>query len=139
MSLAGCRTATLGCLCAWSAGRADAALVLRGCAVKYAAFLRKRTNTNPKFGPIHYRSPAKILWRTIRGMLPHKTAKGQAALGRLKVFEGIPAPYDKVGPQPGPRGLFAWEGGGACATAGCLCAEARPPNSFAARCRRCRR
>ena len=80
--------------------------------MKYAAFLRKRTNTNPKFGPIHYRSPAKILWRTIRGMLPHKTAKGQAALGRLKVFEGIPAPYDKVGPQPGPRGLLAGEGGG---------------------------
>ena len=69
---------------------------LLGPAVKYAAFLRKRTNTNPKFGPIHYRSPAKILWRTVRGMLPHKSAKGQAALERLKVFEGIPAPYDKV-------------------------------------------
>ena len=27
-------------------------------------------------------------------MLPHKTARGAAALGRLKVFEGIPAPYD---------------------------------------------
>ena len=64
--------------------------------LKYAAFLRKRTNTNPKFGPVHYRSPAKILWRTIRGMLPHKSAKGQAALERLKVFEGIPAPYDKM-------------------------------------------
>ena len=69
---------------------------LLGPTVKYAAFLRKRTNTNPKFGPIHYRSPAKILWRTVRGMLPHKSAKGQAALERLKVFEGIPAPYDKV-------------------------------------------
>ena len=64
--------------------------------MKYAAFLRKRTNTNPKFGPIHYRSPSKILWRTVRGMLPHKTARGQAALERLKVFEGIPPPYDKV-------------------------------------------
>jgi large subunit ribosomal protein L13Ae len=27
-------------------------------------------------------------------MLPHKTARGAAALGRLKVFEGVPAPYD---------------------------------------------
>jgi large subunit ribosomal protein L13Ae len=27
-------------------------------------------------------------------MLPHKTSRGAAALGRLKVFEGIPAPYD---------------------------------------------
>ena len=29
-------------------------------------------------------------------MLPHKTARGQAALDRLKVYEGIPPPYDKV-------------------------------------------
>merc|ERR1719508_404143 len=28
-------------------------------------------------------------------MLPHKTPRGKDALGRLKVFEGIPAPYDK--------------------------------------------
>lgn len=30
------------------------------------------------------------------GMLPHKTKRGQAALERLKVFDGIPPPYDKV-------------------------------------------
>ena len=30
-------------------------------------------------------------------MLPHKTKRGQAALDRLKVFDGIPPPYDKVG------------------------------------------
>lgn len=29
-------------------------------------------------------------------MLPHKTKRGQAALERLKVFDGIPPPYDKV-------------------------------------------
>lgn len=28
-------------------------------------------------------------------MVPHKTARGKEALGRLKVFEGIPPPYDK--------------------------------------------
>lgn len=27
-------------------------------------------------------------------MIPHKTARGDAALGRLKTFEGIPPPYD---------------------------------------------
>ncbi len=27
-------------------------------------------------------------------MLPHKTDRGQAALDRLKCFEGIPYPYD---------------------------------------------
>merc|ERR1711865_731166 len=34
-------------------------------------------------------------WRSIRGMVPHKTARGAAALDRLKTFEGIPHPYDK--------------------------------------------
>lgn len=29
-------------------------------------------------------------------MVPHKTKRGAAALERLRVFEGIPAPYDKV-------------------------------------------
>ena len=27
-------------------------------------------------------------------MLSHKTPRGAAALGRLKVFDGCPAPYD---------------------------------------------
>ena len=64
--------------------------------MKYLAFLRKRTNTNPVRGPHHYRAPSRIVWRVIRGMLPHKTARGAEALKRLKVFEGVPAPYDKV-------------------------------------------
>lgn len=29
-------------------------------------------------------------------MVPHKTKRGAAALDRLKGFEGIPPPYDKV-------------------------------------------
>ena len=28
-------------------------------------------------------------------MIPHKTSRGAAALERLKVFEGVPPPYDK--------------------------------------------
>jgi len=63
--------------------------------LKYAAFRRKHMNSNPKKGPLHYRSPSKILWRTIRGMVPHKTARGAAALNRLKSFEGMPHPYDR--------------------------------------------
>eukprot|EP00271_Cylindrocystis_brebissonii_P010339 TRINITY_DN26508_c0_g1_i1.p1 TRINITY_DN26508_c0_g1~~TRINITY_DN26508_c0_g1_i1.p1 ORF type:complete len:226 (+),score=52.13 TRINITY_DN26508_c0_g1_i1:43-678(+) len=64
--------------------------------MKYLRFLRKRMNTKPSKGPIHFRAPARILWRTIRGMIPHKTKRGAAALERLKVFEGIPTPYDKM-------------------------------------------
>ncbi|XP_026578798.1 60S ribosomal protein L13a-like isoform X2 [Pseudonaja textilis] len=52
-------------------------------------------NTNPSRGPYHFRAPSRIFWRTVRGMLPHKTKHGQAALERLKVFDGIPPPYDK--------------------------------------------
>jgi len=63
--------------------------------LKYLAFLRKRCNVNPARGPFHYRSPSEIFKRTVRGMVPHKTARGKAALKRLKVFEGIPPPYDK--------------------------------------------
>lgn len=60
------------------------------------AFLRKKHLTNPKKGQFHFRRPSKILWRTVRGMIPHKTSRGAAALDRLKTFDGCPAPYDKV-------------------------------------------
>lgn len=36
-----------------------------------------------------------MVWRTIRGMIHQKTARGQQAIKRLSTFEGIPAPYDK--------------------------------------------
>lgn len=35
--------------------------------MKYERFLRKRMNTQPKKGPIHFRAPSRILWRTLRG------------------------------------------------------------------------
>ena len=35
--------------------------------MKYERFLRKRMNTQPSHGPIHFRAPSKILARTIRG------------------------------------------------------------------------
>eukprot|EP00013_Stygamoeba_regulata_P015854 CAMPEP_0177682806 /NCGR_PEP_ID=MMETSP0447-20121125/31448_1 /TAXON_ID=0 /ORGANISM="Stygamoeba regulata, Strain BSH-02190019" /LENGTH=161 /DNA_ID=CAMNT_0019192319 /DNA_START=434 /DNA_END=919 /DNA_ORIENTATION=+ len=64
--------------------------------LKYLQFKNKRTNTNPKHGPFHQRAPSKILYRVVRGMIPHKTARGAAAMDRLKVFEGIPPPYDTL-------------------------------------------
>ncbi|KAK4802521.1 hypothetical protein SAY86_000724 [Trapa natans] len=64
--------------------------------MKYMRFLRKRMNTKPSHGPIHFRAPAKIFWRTVRGMIPHKTKRGAAALARLKAYEGVPPPYDKM-------------------------------------------
>mmetsp|Transcript_4434 Transcript_4434/g.7362 ORF Transcript_4434/g.7362 Transcript_4434/m.7362 type:complete len:199 (+) Transcript_4434:1-597(+) len=63
---------------------------------KYERFLRKAMNTNPTRGPFHFRAPSRIFFRTLRGMVPHKTKRGAAALERLKCFDGVPAPYDKV-------------------------------------------
>ena len=62
--------------------------------IKFGEFLKYTKNPNPSRGAIHYRAPARIFWRVVRGMLPRKTARGVAALGRMKCFEGIPYPYD---------------------------------------------
>lgn len=51
--------------------------------------------TGSFIGPFHYRAPSRIFYKTVRGMIPHKTPRGAAALERLKVFEGVPPPYDK--------------------------------------------
>jgi large subunit ribosomal protein L13Ae len=63
--------------------------------LKYHEFLRKSNNTNPRRNFKHFRSPARMFWRSLRGMLPHKEPRGKAALAHLKVFEGIPYPYDQ--------------------------------------------
>ena len=63
--------------------------------LKYLKFLKLRCNVNPLRGPFHFRAPSKIFWRTVRGMVAHKTERGKAALKRLQTFEGVPPPYDK--------------------------------------------
>ena len=62
--------------------------------LKFHEFLHKSINTNPRRGFSHFRTPSRIFWRTVRGMVPHKTARGAAAMGRLKTFDGMPFPYD---------------------------------------------
>ncbi|BFZ63794.1 60S ribosomal protein L16A [Saitoella coloradoensis] len=73
--------------------------------LKFHAYLRKANRFNPTRGPFHFRAPSRVFYKTIRGMIPHKTARGMAALERLKVFEGIPTPYDKVKRQVVPQAL----------------------------------
>ena len=72
---------------------------------KFLSFLNKRNNVRPSHGPIHFRAPSKMIWRCIRGMIPHKTARGTHAMEKLKVFEGVPPPYDKVKRMVIPDGL----------------------------------
>lgn len=38
-------------------------------------------------------------------MIPHKTARGASALERLKVFEGVPPPYDHQKKMVVPQAL----------------------------------
>ncbi|KAK1442674.1 ribosomal protein L13 like protein [Babesia gibsoni] len=73
--------------------------------LKYHRFLRLKTNTNPRHGPFHLRKPSTMFWRVVRGMIPHKTKRGALALKRLKTYEGMPAPYDKVKKQVVPSAL----------------------------------
>lgn len=61
---------------------------------EWALYRKKNSVSNPfRGGPWHYKAPAKIAWKCIRGMIPHKTARGAAAMARLKIFEGCPHPY----------------------------------------------
>jgi large subunit ribosomal protein L13Ae len=62
--------------------------------LKIMEFLHKTMSSNPSRGVQHHRAPSRIFWRTIRGMLPHKTKKGAAALGRLKCFDGCPLTWN---------------------------------------------
>ncbi|KAJ1731923.1 60S ribosomal protein L16A [Coemansia sp. BCRC 34490] len=75
--------------------------------IKLQNYLRKRCLSNPSRGPFHFRAPSRIFYRALRGMIPHKTPRGEAAIGRLKVFEGVPPPYDKMKRMVIPRALRA--------------------------------
>ena len=60
----------------------------------FGEYLNKAKNTNPRRGAFHFRSPAMVFGKAVRGMVPRKTPRGNVALGHLKVFNGIPHPYD---------------------------------------------
>merc|ERR1711934_32554 len=66
---------------------------------------QKRMSTNPRKGPFHHRSPADMLMRTIRGMVPHKFYRGSAAFQRVKAVDGIPSPFAKVKKMVVPSAL----------------------------------
>ncbi|MES1901971.1 MAG: 60S ribosomal protein L13A [Paramarteilia canceri] len=58
--------------------------------LKFQSYLNKHVSTNHRRGPFHHRSPSAIVKKTVRGMLPRKTFRGQEALKRLRCYEGIP-------------------------------------------------
>ena len=74
--------------------------------VEHLEWKGKTSNTNPRRGgPYHYKAPAKLMWKCIKGMIPRKTARGKAALERLKIFEGCPFPYSNMKKTYVPKAL----------------------------------
>ncbi len=59
---------------------------------KYLERRHRSSIVNPaRHGPFFPRGPEGIIKRAIRGMLPHKKAKGRDALKRLRIYIGVPA------------------------------------------------
>merc|ERR1711935_301299 len=98
--------------------------------MKYVEWLKLKSNTNPRHGgPYHFKAPAKLFWRVVRGMVRHNTARGTAALDRLRVYEGIPAPFSHKKRRMVPQAMRAcrlangrkWcRMGDLCASVGCI-------------------
>ncbi len=58
---------------------------------KYLERRHRSSIVNPRrHGPFFPRGPEGIIKRAIRGMLPHKKAKGREALKRLRIYVGVP-------------------------------------------------
>ncbi len=53
-------------------------------------------------GPVHHRRPHEIVRRTVRGMLPYRIPKGDAAYKRLHVHIGVPDELEKAEKQSLP-------------------------------------
>ncbi len=57
---------------------------------KYRTRRAIQSTISPRKSPIQPRTPDRIVWKTVKGMLPMKKAKGREAIKRLKVFIEIP-------------------------------------------------
>jgi large subunit ribosomal protein L13 len=63
---------------------------------QWQARLEIYSHVNPIYGPIHPRKPDNILRRMVRGMVPKTKTKGKDAMGRLRVYMGVPEKYAGV-------------------------------------------
>lgn len=56
-------------------------------------YQRKRSMGTPTKGPFYHRSPERMLKRIIRGMLPYKRPRGNAAFKKIKCYTTIPEQF----------------------------------------------
>jgi len=59
-------------------------------------YLERRQRGDPFHGPHYPRTPVGLVRRVIKGMLPFKLPKGQAAYRRLKVYIGVPEEFKNL-------------------------------------------
>jgi large subunit ribosomal protein L13 len=59
-------------------------------------YLKIASVVHPKHGPFHTRTPDGIITRMVRGMVPRRKPKGEAAMERLRVYVGVPQEYAKI-------------------------------------------
>ncbi len=59
----------------------------------YADYGHTRERGHKERGPFFPKRPDRIITRTIRGMLPYKLKRGRDAMGRLRVYVGVPPEF----------------------------------------------
>jgi large subunit ribosomal protein L13 len=59
----------------------------------FEEYLHRMERGAPRSGPFLHRMPDKVVRRTIRGMLPWKRAKGQAAYRKVFCYVGVPEEF----------------------------------------------
>merc|ERR1712173_256245 len=64
--------------------------------LKMKSFRGHRMNTNPRRGPFHYNQPSRMFYRVVRGMIPHKTARGKKMMALLHCYDGMPPRYQHI-------------------------------------------
>ena len=62
----------------------------------HSHYLRKRCLVQPAKGPFHFRAPSMIFHKAVRGMVPRYTKRGEQALSRMTIVEGIPPKYQTM-------------------------------------------
>ena len=57
---------------------------------------RKRGKSHLTKGPYYPRTADRIIKRSVRGMVEYRKSSGKAALGRLRVYLGVPKEFESV-------------------------------------------
>lgn len=60
----------------------------------YREYEEMKNKGSTEKGPHYPKRPERIMKRTVRGMLPHKTKRGRDAMSRLKIYVGVPSEFE---------------------------------------------